>query len=483
MPGLRGTPNQWRVRQTSPESYTSFSTKAIGGGVNLVLGIKNGKSETQSLTFDKDKFKTREEVKAWVKSHDQYHMTDPEDGDVGNEMAENMFCAVFSEISFSDNDNLPWIEILREGTWDYIYPQTGKKTKVIVTEKTIDNMIKNFYDNVRGIYFDEARTIPTLNINIDHKKDVYKGEAVGWFGDLKKDNTTLSNGKVVKSLKMKPISLSEEAQAAIKRDGFKFFSSEFDDWTNPETHKKFQDVLFGGALTNRPYVKELTPISTQFSEQETAEAKKKLHEKEKNKMTIAELKAMLRTGGVTLSEDSTDEFVVDKVADHIKYLGETITDSKKKLTELTDANAKNVKELSEYKSKYEKIELAEKEKAKKEVENFIKDKISPAEMKDPNSIPSKMLSEGRYDELKYFAERIGKGFKETGKKNAEDDDGEDLKGKNHWDAMAEPVKTKLIQKHMKEKEKSFKESNDALKKQYDEAYKAAQVEDKDEDGE
>ena len=167
----------------------------------------------------------------------------------------------------------------------------------------------------------------------------------------------------------------------------------------------------------------------------------------------------------------------------IKYLGETISDTKKKFAELTESNAKTAKELSEYKSKYEKIELAEKEKAKKEVEEFIKDKIDPATLKDPNSIPSKMLSEGRYDELKYFAEKIGKGFKESGKKHAEDDGDDGKKGAMHWDGMDEKVKTKLIQKHMKEKEKSFKESDAALKKEYDEAYKAAKVEDKDEDGE
>lgn len=57
-------------RQKSPKQYDSFATKKNqgGAGIDFVFGIKNGKSEIQSIHFDTSKF-TPTQAKAWLKKH------------------------------------------------------------------------------------------------------------------------------------------------------------------------------------------------------------------------------------------------------------------------------------------------------------------------------------------------------------------------------------------------------------------------------
>jgi hypothetical protein len=51
------------------------------------------------------------------------------------------------------------------------------------------------------------------------------------------------------------------AAEKIKSGEYRYFSSEYDDeWTNPQG-TKFTDVIFGGALTNRPFLKDLLPVN------------------------------------------------------------------------------------------------------------------------------------------------------------------------------------------------------------------------------
>jgi predicted Zn-dependent protease with MMP-like domain len=52
------------------------------------------------------------------------------------------------------------------------------------------------------------------------------------------------------------------AKRALADKEFRYFSPEFvDSWKRPSDGKVFQDVLFGGALTNRPFLKEIQPIN------------------------------------------------------------------------------------------------------------------------------------------------------------------------------------------------------------------------------
>jgi hypothetical protein len=61
-------PNFHSARVVNPDQFDNFATKEISDGINLILGIKNGKSESQAYRFNKDKF-TVEQAKAWLKEH------------------------------------------------------------------------------------------------------------------------------------------------------------------------------------------------------------------------------------------------------------------------------------------------------------------------------------------------------------------------------------------------------------------------------
>jgi phage I-like protein len=59
---------------------------------------------------------------------------------------------------------------------------------------------------------------------------------------------------------------TKTAYTKIKEKAYRYFSPEFlDEWEHPETKTKFKDVLFGGGITNRPFLKNLVPINmTEF---------------------------------------------------------------------------------------------------------------------------------------------------------------------------------------------------------------------------
>ena len=47
----------------------------------------------------------------------------------------------------------------------------------------------------------------------------------------------------------------------LREQTYRYFSPEFTDtWTDPQSGREFHDVLVGGGLTNRPFLKELTPV-------------------------------------------------------------------------------------------------------------------------------------------------------------------------------------------------------------------------------
>lgn len=76
--GIDESKGEWRVRLRSPGLFEEFRQVRIGEGIRLVVGCPKGKWERgrcrvgmkgQSLRFDKEVFKTREDVERWLKEH------------------------------------------------------------------------------------------------------------------------------------------------------------------------------------------------------------------------------------------------------------------------------------------------------------------------------------------------------------------------------------------------------------------------------
>jgi hypothetical protein len=131
------------------------------------------------------------------------------------------------------------IEVLHAGEWEH--PQYGI---IQITDQDIDRFVDSFNDKVRKV-----------DIAVDQEHMPEKG-AAGWFRKVKK---VVEDGK---SKLKASVEWTKLGTQLIKDGIFKYFSPEFDfDYEDLETHEKFQNVLIGGALTNRPYFKSLAPVA------------------------------------------------------------------------------------------------------------------------------------------------------------------------------------------------------------------------------
>ena len=107
------------------------------------------------------------------------------------------------------------------------------------TPQRVQRFADNVNNKVRGIEPD---------IDYDHKQSSAHGtKAAGWVTGAasRKDGLYLQ------------VELTDEAREAIKKREFRYFSPEFaDKWTDPNTGQVYQDVVFGGGLTNRPFLRD-----------------------------------------------------------------------------------------------------------------------------------------------------------------------------------------------------------------------------------
>lgn len=148
------------------------------------------------------------------------------------------------------------IQVVPTGTWDH--PMYGEM-KIGPTE--IAKFVENFKAKVRL----------DLPITAGHDNGMSGGElpAIAWFTDLI-DRGVNGLYAVVK--------WTAEGQKLLTEGAFKYFSPEFyEQYEDPETRQKYDYVLVGGALTNKPYFKELEPVIA-FSEPRLINKKEKFNE-------------------------------------------------------------------------------------------------------------------------------------------------------------------------------------------------------------
>lgn len=137
--------------------------------------------------------------------------------------------------SFSDSEPT-WIQALPLGTYEH--PEYGK---IEVTPEKIQQFAANVAANVRG---------QDLDIDYDHK--AAEKVAAGWVkaADARSDGLWLQ------------IDWTQRARKHLGDKEYRYFSPEFiDEWKHPATGVVHKNVLFGGALTNRPFLKGILPIN------------------------------------------------------------------------------------------------------------------------------------------------------------------------------------------------------------------------------
>lgn len=145
---------------------------------------------------------------------------------------------IYYTYKMAETKELPrTIEIMRIGKWKH--PVYGLFE---ITENTMKNIITNFKNKVRGI---------DISFDLEHGGTSNKSEAVCWVKNLINTGSTL----------LAEVEWTELGKEKILNKTFRYFSPEFQFiYTDEETGKKFNNVLLGGGLTNKPFIKHMSPV-------------------------------------------------------------------------------------------------------------------------------------------------------------------------------------------------------------------------------
>jgi len=129
-----------------------------------------------------------------------------------------------------------WIQALPLGT--YHHPSYGEL-------KITPDRVQKFAASVQN-----KTVMKDLDIDYDHKKKV--DYAAGWVtaAEARQDGLWLQ------------VDWTPAARQKLADKEYRYFSPEYvDEWTHPKTQAVHNDVLLGGALTNRPFLKDILPIN------------------------------------------------------------------------------------------------------------------------------------------------------------------------------------------------------------------------------
>lgn len=161
-------------------------------------------------------------------------------------MRRASFRSELTAITLDEGSNTSWIMALKKGT--YQHPLFGE---IVIDDQRAAHFAMNANAGVLG---------KDMDIDYDHKRR--RDDAAGWVKatDARPDGVWYQ------------VEWTDEAAAAIREKRYRYFSAEFaDGWTHPETGVTYSDVLFGGGLTNRPFIKGMVPVN--LSESEAVQAR------------------------------------------------------------------------------------------------------------------------------------------------------------------------------------------------------------------
>lgn len=144
---------------------------------------------------------------------------------------------------WSEDKRTSWVQIMTAGEWERPEPQqdgTTKTRKILITAADLHKFKENFDKGVRGV---------KLFTDVGHKPD--DGAVAEW------EEVEVRGDKLFARMKW-----TDEGAKLVQSGKYNYFSPEFSfSWTDPATKKTYKDVLFGGALTNRPFLKNMERIA------------------------------------------------------------------------------------------------------------------------------------------------------------------------------------------------------------------------------
>ncbi len=147
-------------------------------------------------------------------------------------------------VSFEDGrPDASWLQAFPVG--EYTHPVYGK---IKMTIERARMMASNVVRKVRGI---------DIAIDYGHNSG---GEAAGWVtsAEARQDGLWLF------------VEWTKQAATAIRNGEYRYFSPEYvSSWKHPQTQEEFTDVVLGGGLTNRPFLKNILPVNLSEIEDQT----------------------------------------------------------------------------------------------------------------------------------------------------------------------------------------------------------------------
>lgn len=198
-----------------------------------------------------------------------------------------------------------WIHAMTRGKYDHV---------VYGEIDFSDERLQRFADSVNN----KVREIEP-DVDYDHKKRT--DEAAGWVkkAEVRTDGLYLF------------VEWTKDAATKIRSKAYKYFSPEFvDEWVHPKSQTKFSDVLSGGAITNRPFLKDLSPLNLSEMLKGTDDPE------EGNDMDPKKFAELLG-----LAEDATEEQLLAKIKEFKEKAEKEpvkLTDAETELKKLAETN-------------------------------------------------------------------------------------------------------------------------------------------------
>lgn len=130
-----------------------------------------------------------------------------------------------------------------------IFPAVGKYSHPRYGELAIT---PEFLATIKA-HFDGKIYQQDLPLTIDLEHESKLSGASGWIKDVE-----IRGEKGMWAT----VEFNDRGKSLVADNAYKYFSPEFyDTWQDPATSKSYQDLLIGGALTNRPFFKGMAPVA------------------------------------------------------------------------------------------------------------------------------------------------------------------------------------------------------------------------------
>lgn len=144
----------------------------------------------------------------------------------------------FTSLSVFDRGPSEPFEVLHTGHFEH--PITGA---VDVTVEDLDTAVENF-----GKWKELGTDVP---VDYDHGSAFGSNpEAAGWYESLERDGEKL----------LATVKWTDDAAEKLEEDKYRFFSPEFDVEFKSETGEEEGFTILAGGLTNRPFLRGMSPV-------------------------------------------------------------------------------------------------------------------------------------------------------------------------------------------------------------------------------